>query len=562
MHWQRLYRVLWLEIHKFLPDSDMHNLRQCCRSLCTDLDTIKQGVFVPEEKQCSQHEWYQSHGIHLNYIVSYQPLKWINYYFPQITRLDWNYQDCLWSFGHNLPWPKHLTHLTLGHKVKVPISKLPTTLKHLTLDQHWSGNQTSLLHLSHLKVLNLGHQFNEALPALCSTLHTLELGNKYNQSLLHLPLNLKVLRLGDDFQQMLPNLPSQLQSLTIGREFNQSSTQFPTSLTYLNLGRNFNYPLATNLLPNLHTLKLDLHFSHPLDHLPSSLKILHVHSMYSRLISRLPSNLEELSLGLFHTIAIEALSLSRIKKLNLVCPAIDETLRILLPRLPHTLTHLTLIFLSLATTRLTLSWPSHIEHLDFKQIGYQEIEHHWPVHIKSLKLKGAIHTSTDPFPQELEELHLTCPKFCDDSARNFLAALPQSLKILTIKSGNFNQPLTHLPPGLKHLTLEGSFFNQSLDHLPRSLQTLKIDCARFDQGWTQLPESLQELIIKSEEFTQGITLLPPSLHVFIFQCPKYRQILLPTWWQHCYMVAIRTQNVVERYGIFMRHRVHSDHDYN
>ncbi len=136
-----------------------------------------------------------------------------------------------------------------------------------------------------------------------------------------LPHSVTHLSLNDKFTEWIDNLPNQITHLTLNYGYDIFISHFPSNLIHLTLG---------------------CYFNHPINHLPESLQELTIGQKFKQRISHFPSQLQKLTL-----------------KNNFL----------LLPKLPHTLTHLTLTH---ASGYEIVNLPKHITHLVLENMHLSE----------------------------------------------------------------------------------------------------------------------------------------------------------------------------------------------
>lgn len=108
---------------------------------------------------------------------------------------------------------------------------------------------------------------------------------------------------------------------------------------------------------------------------------------------------------------------------------------------------------------------------------------------------------------ELQELYIVMEKFNIE-----LINLPSKLKILSISSNNFNQPLNLLPNDLEYLYINSESFNNKLDSLPRFLKILSICALEFTYDINNLPLGLEILHLNiSNNISCSFDYLPDSV---------------------------------------------------
>jgi len=181
-----------------------------------------------------------------------------------------------------------------------------------------SFTSKELRNLSEFQYLIFNHEdFNESLKNIpnnitriqfmlksstCTLLHVLPdklekltFGNYFDQPLDNLPESLIQLDLGENFTQYLDNLPHHLEYLEIGHQFNHPINNLPMKLTHLKIGKSFNHPID-NLPPNLVLLKFYHHscFNNPINNLPNKLQTIELGSAFYQDINNLPDSLEKI----------------------------------------------------------------------------------------------------------------------------------------------------------------------------------------------------------------------------------------------------------------------------
>lgn len=185
--------------------------------------------------------------------------------------------------------------------------------------------------------------------------------------------------------------------------------------------------------------------------------------------------------------------------------------------LPNTLQHLTL-----KTGHFTQSCdelPKSLQLIKIHFTGHSQklqsnlsFEKFSQLHTLKLSWTRSIKTTSD-FPNSLRKLTIKNNEF-----NNPLNFLPNELKCLTIKSSIFNQPLNDLPP-LHTLKIQSDIFNQPIDNLPNTLHTLKIKNFIFDdkkeRSRIHKLDKSDNRDINDEGFNQSISNLPPNLHTLV-----------------------------------------------
>ncbi len=120
-------------------------------------------------------------------------------------------------------------------------------------------------------------------------------------------------------------------------------------------------------------------------------------------------------------------------------------------------------------------------------------------------------------PDGLEELYIAYRNY-NDSIGNF--DLQKDLKLISICSKEFNQPLTNLPDNLEYLYINSNHFNKPLDNLPSKLKVLSICTSDFTHKLDNLPQGLKVLNI-NVSFNLNYSLfdyLPETLEYLYIKC--------------------------------------------
>ena len=103
-----------------------------------------------------------------------------------------------------------------------------------------------------------------------TTLEPRKLSVSHLKSLLESQPPLTYLAFGKPFNEALPALPSTLKTLTFNADFNKKIENLPESLLHLSFGKSFNRPLGSLFPSSLVHLSFGASFNQMVDHLPPS----------------------------------------------------------------------------------------------------------------------------------------------------------------------------------------------------------------------------------------------------------------------------------------------------
>ena len=204
-----------------------------------------------------------------------------------------------YNYKHELPeLPNSLEKLIVYSKTIKPITKFPSNLKILWLNENYNYPYVNSLPLS---LIDLTINNNCYLQELPSNLESLTLHYKFDSPLPLLPITLKHLYLHMQYNHVLPEpLPVHLETLYMGALYSHSLDNLPQGLLKLTvvgqIDMNTIYELKTPLdnLPNtIITLDILCKYNHSLDMLPDSIETLNI-IFYDKKINKLPANLKKI----------------------------------------------------------------------------------------------------------------------------------------------------------------------------------------------------------------------------------------------------------------------------
>lgn len=181
-----------------------------------------------------------------------------------------------------------------GIKFNMDISLIPENITTIIFDKNSMFNkEIKDLHFGVKKIV-FGKEFNQKLEYLPDGIEELEFYSEsiFNSDLSNLPSSIKKITLGANYNLLLNCLPSGLEYLKICSLYNQEIQVFPSNLKYLFFYNvnftpwNFDkydkpasikyiHPIK-NLPQNLIEIKYPFNYSHQIDKLPTSIKIIYL----------------------------------------------------------------------------------------------------------------------------------------------------------------------------------------------------------------------------------------------------------------------------------------------
>lgn len=154
------------------------------------------------------------------------------------------------------PLPDDLEELEIAGAPLLPIYNLPASLKSLTLSDNFNVPIVWSIDMPYLRSVHFSSIFDHPIDTIPDNVHHLSLGMWFNQHINHLPEQLKTLYIGDGFDsRFLGPLPSGLKLLVIGANYNNPLPAIPNGIKKIRLGRNFDQDLS-NLPLSLEFLEL------------------------------------------------------------------------------------------------------------------------------------------------------------------------------------------------------------------------------------------------------------------------------------------------------------------
>lgn len=187
-----------------------------------------------------------------------EKLEHLSYNKPSITHFE------------KLVLPKSLTHLTFGSSFNDNISDttFPDSLMYLEFGNRFDNSIPESALPRNLSELKIGDNYDIPLPKLPSGLKSLTIGNNFDNDII-LPEGLENLTLGDSFNRHI-ELPDGLLTLNLGRRFNKP-VALPKTIKTLKIGGKYNHPL--DLPESLENLTLGPNFGHKLNIPPNLISI-------------------------------------------------------------------------------------------------------------------------------------------------------------------------------------------------------------------------------------------------------------------------------------------------
>jgi hypothetical protein len=465
-------------------------------------------------------------------------------------------------FFNDTKWPSGLVELRLDAYDNM-IFTLPPTLRSLDLslsDFQWALPEALLRELTALENLELGNDFDFALPFLPPSLTSLKLGSLWNHDVSHLVLpNLRELVLPDHFSRSLDKFLTYatcLQKLHIGEHFRESlvTARLPDSLLTLKV-ESKHISLEHVQLPRF-LRELRIETASPLPRLPDSLVLVSL-SAYAGVLPPMPTSLRRLALSEWYDVDLrDALARStRLVDVSLGCQSLaqavlpDSIVRMSLENFVHDLSAVSLptalqelrLYGNVAGDLTNVRWPPALcdlyidgfvgplpvlpSSLTSLQLGRfnSDLDSHtaWPTSLIALDL-NEFNSELNSLPPHLQQLDLV------SFDRPISIQLPASLTNLYVPALNhplvehnlclctnlrqldflkYNCALPPLPSSIETLTF-GHSFAQPITELPSSLTNLSLP-ATFNQQDVRMPPKLKTIDF-GREFTFPLPQLPPS----------------------------------------------------
>jgi len=366
---------------------------------------------------------------------------------------------------------------------------MPPNLTELVLRANYKQRVSlgKLTGLKKLEIIGSNGVYIGSLPDSLTDLYIESAAEKVDLSYLHSLINL---RFGDSFNQVLSYkkkslLPSSLKSLSLGYSFGKPLTKLPESLIHLTINSNtFNHELD-KLPKNLLTLDLNVtaHFDKTLDNIPKSLTSLNFKSY----------NWDK-PIDLHEHMAL--------KFIIIYSHDFDQPLDNLPPNL------YSLYIISKKFNSSISQLPNNLEILEIGKEKEDFYDFNQPLlyvphSLKTLKLIKCVR-----FNQSIDYLKNTNLKLLEIRSNDFdksIDELPETLDTLVIMCPNFSKPIHYLPLTLKNFTLHSQIWNHSLDKIfikHKELQVFVLDCVSFNQDLF-LPLSLKTFFFFSQKFSKS-----------------------------------------------------------